>query len=436
MSHRLSFAELLCSLCETLERIPEHRLGTNKQYTLQDAGLAAFSVFHMQSPSFLAHQRTMQQAKGRSNAQSIFGMKEIPCDNQIRVLLDPVDPCFLNPVYGEAVRGLEEAGWLEKFRSFHDGLLVALDGTWYFSSQKIHCDNCNHRTNPDNTTTYFHAAITPVIVKAGDKHVIPLEPEFIWPQDGHEKQDCEQEAAKRWINTHAERLKTWKVTILGDDLLSRQPFCSLLLEKQLNFVLVCKPDSHSELYRWIDYLDTQGAVDRLSLRCWNGRSAEIYHYRYLNQVPLCIGEEAPKLNWCELTITAEETGEILYRNSWITNFTITETTVQDIVRDGRARWKIENENNNVLKTKGYHLEHNFGHGQQFLSAILVSLNLLAFLFHTIFDLVDPKYQLLRNTLASRKTFFNDIRALTRYLLFQDWDHLLDFMITQLELLPP
>jgi len=436
MSQRLSFANLLRCLGKTLEEVPEHRVGTNAQYTIKDAGMAAFSVFHMQSPSFLAHQRAMQQAKGRSNAQSIFGMKEIPCDNQIRALLDPVEPSNLNPVFGEAAQGLEEAGWLDKFRSFHDKLLIAMDGTWYFSSQKIHCDNCNYRTNPDGTTTYFHAAITPVIVKSGDKHVIVLEPEFIWPQDGHEKQDCEQEAAKRWIKAHAKRLKAWKVTILGDDLLSRQPFCCLLLEHQLNFILVCKPDSHPELYRWVDYFDAQGVTGQLTTRCWNGRFAEIYHYRFLNQVPLCGGDDALKVDWCELTITKEDTAEILYRNAFVTHFTVTETNVTDIVRDGRARWKVENENNNVLKTKGYHLEHNFGHGQQFLSATLVSLNLLAFLFHTIFDLVDAKYQLLRITLATRKTFFNDIRALTRYFLFQSWDHLLDFMLAQLELAPP
>jgi len=436
MSKRLSFKHLLGSLCETLEQLPEHRLGENKQYSLKDAGLAAFSVFYTQSPSFLAYQRAMQQAKGHNNARSLFGVKKIPSDNQIRALLDGVDPSYLKPVYREAVAGLEEAGGLTKFRSFQQTLLIAMDGTWYFSSKKIHCEHCNSKTNVDGKTTYYHSVITPVIVKAGDSHVIPLEPEFIWPQDGHEKQDCEQEAAKRWINAHAEQLAAWKVTILGDDLLSRQPFCALLLEKKLNFILVCKPDSHPELYRWIDFLQAQGEVGQLSLRCWNGRFAEIHHYRYTNHVPLRGGEDALIVNWCELTITREDTGEILYRNSFVTHFTLTETTVKDIVRDGRARWKVENENNNVLKTKGYHLEHNFGHGKQFLSTALVSLNLLAFLFHTIFDLSDAKYQQLRQALATRKTFFDDIRALTRYFLFESWDHLLDFMFTQLELIPP
>ena len=97
--------------------------------------------------------------------------------------------------------------------------------------------------------------------------------------------------------------------------------------------------------------------------------------------------------------------------------------------------KIENENNNVLKTQGYHLEHNFGHGQQYLSAFLLSLNLLAFLFHTVLAWSDDKYALLRRVLARRQTFFEDIRALTQYMVFESWDHLMDFMIRGLDLQP-
>jgi hypothetical protein len=89
----------------------------------------------------------------------------------------------------------------------------------------------------------------------------------------------------------------------------------------------------------------------------------------------------------------------------------------------------------VLKTKGYHLEHNFGHGQHYLSAFLLSLNLLAFLFHTVLEWSDDQYTLLRRVLARRQTFFEDIRALTRYMVFDSWDHLMNFMIQGLELQP-
>ena len=100
---------------------------------------------------------------------------------------------------------------------------------------------------------------------------------------------------------------------------------------------------------------------------------------------------------------------------------------------GRGRWKIENENNNVLKTKGYHVEHNFGHGKPYLSATMLSLNLLAFLFHTVLDWSDEQYALLRQVLARRQTFFEDIRALTRYMVFESWHHLMDFMMKGLQL---
>ena len=107
--------------------------------------------------------------------------------------------------------------------------------------------------------------------------------------------------------------------------------------------------------------------------------------------------------------------------------------MKETVAAGRARWKVENENNNVLKTKGYHLEHNFGHGKKYLSSLLLTFNILAFLFHTVLGMMDDKYQLVRDNLPTRQTFFNDIRALTRYLCFDSWDHMLTFMIHGLEL---
>lgn len=116
------------------------------------------------------------------------------------------------------------------------------------------------------------------------------------------------------------------------------------------------------------------------------------------------------VNWLELTVTYEQTGEVLYHNTFIINHAVTATTVAFLGRVGRARWKVENENNNVLKHRGYHFEHNFGHGQHHLSSVLCSLNLLAFLIHTILHLVDQLYRLLRDTLAVRQTFFDDLRA--------------------------
>jgi hypothetical protein len=137
---------------------------------------------------------------------------------------------------------------LAHFRVLGDQLLVALDGTNYFSSQAIHCHNCLRRQLSNGHTLYYHAAITPVIVCPGHAQVIALPPEYIMPQDGHDKQDCERTAGKRWLAKHAKQVAPHGVTLLGDDLYSNQPFCELVLQHGFHFIFTCKPDSHATLY--------------------------------------------------------------------------------------------------------------------------------------------------------------------------------------------
>ncbi len=156
--------------------------------------------------------------------------------------------------------------------------------------------------------------------------------------------------------------------------------------------------------------------------------SEIWSYRYLNQIPLRDEQPALLVNWCEVTVTRESDAQFLYRNSWITNHLLTPQRVIEVCRAGRGRWRTENENHNVLKNRGYHLEHNFGHGQQHLASLLLTLNLLAFLLHTVLHLVDERYQRVRCQRGTRKGFFQDILSLTKYLLFESWHHLLDFML--------
>ena len=196
---------------------------------------------------------------------------------------------------------------------------------------------------------------------------------------------------------------------------------------------MCKPESHTTLYNYVNLLPRPhwGTV---TARVKVGAHFHTDAYRYANGVPLAEGDDALKVNWCEVTVT-DHKGQVVYRNGFITNFTITDQNVAALVAAGRARWKIENENHNPLKTKGYHLEHNFGHGQEHLSSLLAAMNILAFLYHTFLSFTDEHYRLIRATLPTRKTFFDDLRALTRYLLFAHWDALMDFMMRGLEIGP-
>jgi len=190
-----AFTKLLRYLESAIKGFPDCRTGKNCCYTIKDAALSAFSVFHMQCPSFLSHQQMMQESKGKNNARTLFGVHEIPTDNRIRDLLDPVAPQYCFAVYRDVHAMLVQEGILEEeFRTIFDTYLMALDGTWFHSSEEIRCDRCLVKKHQDGRRTYYHSAITPVFVRARSNRVIAAEPEFITPQDGETKQDCELNA--------------------------------------------------------------------------------------------------------------------------------------------------------------------------------------------------------------------------------------------------
>jgi hypothetical protein len=220
------------------------------------------------------------------------------------------------------------------------------------------------------------------------------------------------------------------VTILGDDLYCKQPLCEAFIREGFNFIRVCKPSSHKTLYEWVSGLAATGDVQTLKVERREGKRRSTDFYRFANPVPVRDGEGALRVNGCELTTTRDD-GQVIYKKAFATHHLITEANVAEVVRDGRARGKVENENNTTLKTKGSHLTHHFGHGKKYLSSLLATFTLLAFLFHTLLDQRDSRYRRIRPFLP-RKRFFNDLRALTGSLCFESWDALMAFMIEKLE----
>jgi len=431
------FDDLIGSIRKRLGAFHDRRMGKNKKYTMGDIALSAFSVFYTQCPSFLAGQEAMQKSKGRSNAQTLFQIGQIPCANHIRGTLDEVAPEELYPLYDEIFESLREQQVLATFQTLGGTTPVALDGTWYFSSENLQCEQCSTIEHKSGPITHYHSAITPVIVAPGHPYAITLRPEFIVPQDGHDKQDCEIAAAKRWLDKEAARYVAAlndNVTFLGDDIYAHQPFCRRILQQRSHFIFTCLPQSHPHLTQWVSTLESPD-LRTVSLRVKDAKGHwEAHTYRYANGVPLVAEESALKVNWCEVTITGKYR-KTPYYNAWITDWKITGENVADIVATGRCRWKIENENNNTLKTKGYHLEHNFGHGKKHLSSLLAAMNMLALLTHTFLHYCDDAYRLIRATLPTRKTFFEHIRALTYYHCFPSWEALMDFMMRGLVIGP-
>jgi hypothetical protein len=418
---------LLGLVREAAEKFPDMRTGKNVQYTVAEAAMSACAVFYMQSPSFLSAQKLLQKKQGKNNARSLFGIKEFLSDNQIRNLLDPVSPDHLKGVFTELIEVAKEMGLLDKLRTESGEILVAIDGTWYQSSTQIHCDKCLYKKDAKGKKLYYHNMVTPVIVSPGKTHVLPLVPEYIEPQDGKEKQDCENTAAKRWLRSSCLKKQLGEVVILGDDLYCHHDMIQKIQETGYSYVLVCKPGSHVSMYDWISKCEENVDIQTVSERVWNGKYKEERVYRWVLSAPIRDTQDAIKVNWCEVTITNTRTGKQTYRNSFVTDKQVTSETVASIVEKGRTRWKVENESNNTLKTKGYNLEHNYGHGTLYLSSLLASFTLIALCIHTLLDMGYELYQQVREELPSRTIFFQHLRTVTTYVCFSSWDRLLLFM---------
>jgi hypothetical protein len=434
-SANFTFDDMNSSFRQAVGQFPDKRRGKNTRYKVMDAASCAFSTVFTQCPSLLSFQTLMQQKRGKSNVQTIFHVGDkIPTSNQIRNILKGVSSDLLSPVFMDCFTALSKAGIIDS--QYRVGLgkhkrdiLVAIDGVDFHASYKIECKNCLTK-KINGETLYMHKMVTPTIVCPGNNRVLSLPPEYIFNTDGATKQDCEINGTKRILDASGQWYALQETTFLGDDLFAHEPMCLKILRIGCNFIFTCKPDSHKTVYEW-----TKGILREVRADRFNGKKHLLYTYRYAEQVPLREStgpNDTPLLvNFVEVTVKDRKTKKQVYHNAFITSHPITGLTEAEtkgnlnlIIDCGRARWKIENENNNTLKTKGYNLEHNFGHQ---ICNLLASMNLLAFLFHTVLEFMDEKYLRLREVIGARKRFFEQIRSLLIFKLFDSFRHFMKFM---------
>lgn len=130
----------------------------------------------------------------------------------------------------------------------------------------------------------------------------------------------------------------------------------------MSYILVAKPTDHKILFEWVNEITAMGEAGHFECRDEKGR---LHKYHWVNDVPINGNPEADHVNFFQYWLINKR-GKTTYRNSWVTDIYVCHDNIQTLVKGGRARWKIENETFNTLKNQGYHIEHNYGHGQKYL----------------------------------------------------------------------
>jgi len=415
----LSFSALKKMLSRRFLEIADFRQEGKVDHTIHDVLMSGFAMMFYQDSSLLQFQQKLQEAVHKNNLQTLFQVASIPKDSQMREVIDEVESWELEPLFEEFLRPLQRGKHLEEYRVFKDYYVVSMDGSEYFSSDKIHCSGCLKKETKKGKIWYEHQIVQAALMRPGKRQVFPLASEEVKNTDGRDKQDCEIEAGKRLVKKLRKAHFKLKIILVGDSLYSKQPFMEGLSEEGMRYVLVVKEDDHKLLMEWINEQRQLKEVSRLEVKDKKGR---LHIYEWINEVPLNGNKNTLWVNYFEYWLV--DGGKVTYHNSWVTDFMVSEGNVGELVRIGRCRWKIENETFNTLKNQGYHLEHNFGHGKKHLSFNFFLLNLLAFFMHQIFELTDSLYQECRRAFGSRRNLWDHLRSSTHILIFPDWETLL------------
>lgn len=380
-----------------------------------DALMSWFAIFGTKSPSLLQFDSNRTDATLRQNLQNLYKIERIPSDSYMRELLDEINPASIKGAFKEVFSKAQRGKVLERFVYMDKYYLLSIDGTGYFSSHAVHCDSCCKKEHKGGSVTYYHQMLSAVIVHPDEKVVIPLAPEAIIKSDGDKKNDCERNASKRLIPDIRKDHPQMKFLVIEDGLASNGPHIDLLKKHHFSFILGAKPGDHEWLFDWVKHSDK---VETITYR----EGKKTITLRYLNGVPLNDSRSDLLVNFLECVEVLDNGKNTTF--SWVTDLEITDKNVKQIMKGARARWKIENETFNTLKTQGYHFDHNFGHENKYLSTVLAHLMMLAFLVdqiqHTACKVFQKALVTVRN---NKKLLWFRLRSIFHEVPVDSWDTL-------------
>ena len=238
------------------------------------------------------------------------------------------------------------------------------------------------------------------------REVMPLMPEPIVKHDGTEKNDCEREAAKRLIVQLRQDHPHLPLIVTEDSLSSNAPHIQVLQEHNVHYILGVKEGDHAPLCAQVAVAAQAGRVTYYDRD--DSETGLRQRFRFVSNVPLNESHIDLRVNSLECWEWDKDT---VQHFSWVTDLRVNKGTVYQIMRGGRARWRIENETFNTLKNQGYHFEHNYGHGYQHLSVVFAVLMMLAFLVDQVQQLCCPLCQAVWAKLGSKRRLWERMRAL-------------------------
>lgn len=407
---------LIRNIGDIFSSVPDSRSQGKSVLPIRDVLMSGFALFSLKKSSLLAFDQGRADPCFRANMKSLYGVNHVACDTQMREVLDKVDPDNIRPAFVKLFASAQRGKVLESYGYLNGKYLVALDGTGYFSSKTIHCNKCLTKiSKKTGEVTYHHQMVGAVVVHPDQKQVIPLCPEPILQQDGNKKNDCERNAIARWLKAFRKEHPKLDIIITEDGLSSNAPHIRALIDHRCSFILGAKPGDHAHLFEKFHL--ARSLVTEI-IRDSGGVKGT---FRFVNGLSLNESNADVIVNMLHYV---EETKKGTKVFTWVTDIELNSENVFDIMRGGRARWKVENETFNTLKNQGYNFEHNYGHGENNLSVVLAFLMFLAFAVDQLQMASCKVFQAAAHTSKTLKRLWVKIMSWFELTPIPDWENLL------------
>lgn len=384
------------------------------EIAIEDFFMSGLAIFALKFPSLLQFEEEMRKKRHFSNLKGLFGVTRVPSDTHMRSVIDEYPSEMFRPIFQKIFERARRAKALEDFAVWESTYCLSVDGTGYFHSDSVSCEQCLEKKHKaSGESSFYHQMLAGALVHPDKSVVIPVCPEPIQKQDGQTKNDCEQNAMKRFLLGFRQDHPKLKTVLLTDALHSTLPNLELLEKLEMDFILAVKPGSHPKLFGTLDSGEAEHRVYHFNDEDEIGdkiRKRRYRHYRFTNGILLNFQSTKRSVNFLEYWETlqwVDSDGEMREEKkhfSWVTSYSLYESSARQIAHAGRSRWKIENETFNTLKNQGYQFEHNFGHGYKNLSVNFAHLMMLQFLIDQLQEIKCKVFQK-----AHEKVFYRTSR---------------------------
>lgn len=414
---------------------------------LHDMLMSSFAVFSLKCPSLLSFERVMKDKTRSDNLMTLYRLSKVPSDTQLRDVLDEVDYRSHRKVFTKIFADIQRSKIFEQLEFIRLNnqpyYLLAVDGTGYFRSEKIKCKHCMkyeyENADKEKIIKYGHNMLAASFINPNLNQVISMFPEPIHNTDGQSKNDCEQNAFKRFIKSFRNEHPKLNTIVLLDALYATKPVLELLEEYNIKYIIAVK-NTKSLMFSLVKEGEKSGETTVVNKITREGIKVEKHRhrtYRFKNNVRLHQDKESPYVNFLDLSESLTwqgKRGEEKKNKSFafITNIKIKKDNLEQLCQGGRARWKIENETFNTLKNRGYHFEHNYGHGENNLSHHFIMSMFLAFLIDQVQLLSCVKFKKLKKLTQGYCYLWDKMNACIMMLTITSWEHLYNEIIVRYE----